>query len=1138
MKKSISLSLRVCIGVCIGLAAASSAVPSPMTAAQTQQAAQSDMIVILRDQLPYAPPTRRAMGARAMSIAESQHAVVNHLQQMRARKVTTFSTINAFATRLSATESAQLLSAHPEVQAIVPDRVIRAPRGAESAKSVTVTSAAGASAASAATSGLCGTLEPEALQLTHTAFLNSSTAQAQTVIDGKGQPVTGKGVKVAFLADGLDPNIAGFIRPDGSHVFIDYQDFSGDPAGTPTPGAEAFGDASSIAAQDDSAGKPLTYDISTFVNAAHPLPSPCNIHIRGMAPGASLVGLKVFSNLNVTTTSSFVQAIEYAVVHDDVDVINESFGGNPYPDNDNDPISLANNAAVKAGTTVTVSTGDAGTAGTLGSPSTNSDVIAVGASTQFRGYAQTGYYVQPLAHGYLSNNISSLSSGGFAQLNARTVDVVAPGDSGWAYCSTNLALYTDCFDFTAAANPAAIQLFGGTSQSSPLTAGEAALVIQAYRSTHGGADPSPALVKQIIMSTATDLGAPTSEQGAGLINSLAAVNVALSIDEGKGRPKARGQGLYTNATGVSIVAEPNAHESRTFTITNTGTTTRHLTPALQMLGTPIAGATLNLHLNPSGEPVFLSPTGAQRSYIEQKFTVPSGAQHLDAAIAFQVSLTSGATPFGYLALLDPSGREAAYSLPQGAASGYAHVDVVSPAAGTWTAVIFTRTSGVGSYTGPVQFTWAAERFVNVGSVHPGTLSLAPGASESVTADFFMPSEPGDAAAGLRFSEAAKDGDASQGLPEIPVSLRALIPVGPSGGAFTGTLTGGNGRPGAGPTQTFEFDVPAGVHNMSLVLQIPDNGYLLEGLLVDPQGMQLSVEPNVDPFGNVQYAMQLFHDNPQPGRWKFVLLQDFTSSGNQTSLGFSARIGFNNAQVTASGLPTSPNTNLSASGKPVTATISVTNTGAISQAYFADARLAKLGVAALPGGLCAASATLPGTGDCYNVPPEVSTVEFIAASTAPIQMDAYNLVGYNVGGTGNPDIFARNIGSNTVLASLTEPEIPYGLWIVIPALIGPYGAAGAPTTPVATSAFAVMKPFDTAVTTDSGDYWTDLILGTSTFNPLLLGSGAQGTITVTITPDSSQVGQTISGYIYIDTINPTVGTGDEVVRIPYTYTVAP
>ena len=114
--------------------------------------------------------------------------------------------------------------------------------------------------------------------------------------------MTGKGVKVAFLADGLDPNLAGFIRPDGSTVFIDYQDFSGDPAGTPTGGGEAFGDASSIAAQDMPNGKPMFFDISQFVNAAHPLPSPCNIRIRGMAPDASLVGLKVFSNLGYTTT--------------------------------------------------------------------------------------------------------------------------------------------------------------------------------------------------------------------------------------------------------------------------------------------------------------------------------------------------------------------------------------------------------------------------------------------------------------------------------------------------------------------------------------------------------------------------------------------------------------------------------------------------------------------------------------------------------------------------------------------------------------------------------------------------------------------------------------------------------------------
>jgi hypothetical protein len=1130
MKDSISFSLRVCVSAVIGLSVAGGAIPNPVTQVQSLQVEQSDVIVILRDQLANQPPMRRAMGSRATAVAASQSSVVGQLQQSRARRVTSFGTINAFATSVSATEAAQL-AAHPMVQAVVPDRVIHAQSHGQSKSQ-----GANASAAAGSSGDLCGTLEPEALQLTNTAFSSSSTAQAQTVLDGNGRPVTGKGVKVAFLADGLDPNIAGFIRPDGSHVFIDYQDFSGDPAGTPTPGGEAFGDASSIAAQDNPHGKALTFDISKFVNAAHPLPAPCNIHIRGMAPDASLVGLKVFSNLGYTTTSAFVQAIEYAVSHDDVDVINESFGGNPYPDQDNDPISLANAAAVKAGVTVTVSTGDAGSAGTLGSPSTDPYVISVGASTSFRLYAQTGYGVQALAHGYLSNNISSLSSGGVAQFAPRTVDVVAPGDLGWALCSSNAALYTDCVDFTSSANPSPVEDFGGTSEASPLTAGEAALVIQAYRSTHRGADPSPALVKRIIMSTATDLGAPTSEQGAGLINSLAAVNVALSIKDDNGQPKARGSGLLTSSTGVSIVGAENTHESQTFKITNTGSTTRHITPALQTLGPAIAGATLNLQLAPSSDPTFINPTGAPRSYIKQKFTVPAGAQHLDAAIAYQVSLSSPATPIVYISLLDPSGRQAAYSIPQGLASGYGHVDIVKPVAGIWTAVIWTRPSGTGSYAGPVQFTWAAEHFVNVGSVYPASLVLAPGATQSITADFFMPTEPGDLAAGVRFTEAAQDG--SVGLPEIPVTLRTLIPTGPTGGSFTGTLTGGNGRPGAGPTQTFEFDVPQGVKIMSLALQVPDSGYLLEGLLVDPQGMQLSVELNVDPFGDLQYGLQHFHGNPQAGRWKFILLQNFTASGNQTSVPFTARIGFDTVQITETGLPDSPSRTISASGTPATFTLNVVNSGSVTEAYFADARLSTLAVSSLAPQPACVAVSLPGTCGLFYVPTQVKTVQFVAKSTVPIQMDAYNDVGYGVGGTGSPDIFAKTIGADTVSASLTEPEIPYGTWIVSPALIGPYGAAGAPAKPVTMSAFALMHPFDSAFAADAGDIWADLTLGTNTFNPLVLASGEGGTISVTITPDTSQVGKTISGYVYVDTFNPFVGTGDEVVRFHYSYTVVP
>ena len=45
-------------------------------------------------------------------------------------------------------------------------------------------------------------------------------------------------------------------------------------------------------------------------------------------------------------------------------------------------------------------------------------------------------------------------------------------------------------------------------QSTPFTAGVAALMIEAYRNAHAGRTPSPATVKQILQSTSNDLGFP------------------------------------------------------------------------------------------------------------------------------------------------------------------------------------------------------------------------------------------------------------------------------------------------------------------------------------------------------------------------------------------------------------------------------------------------------------------------------------------------------------------------------------------------------------------------------------------------------------------------------------------------------
>jgi hypothetical protein len=173
-----------------------------------------------------------------------------------------------------------------------------------------------------------------------------------------------------------------------------------------------------------------------------------------------------------------------------------------------------------------------------------------------------------------------------------------------------------------------------------------------------------------------------------------------------------------------------------------------------------------------------------------------------------------------------------------------------------------------------------------------------------------------------------------------------------------------------------------------------------------------------------------------------------------------------------------------------------------------------------------------------LPTQTRTAQFTATAGAPITMDAFGVTGFFVGLTGAPDVTARSIGPNAVAASLTVPEVPWGEWLLEPTLVGPFEPAGAPTTPVKTSVVVQLKGVDATVTADSGDWWQDVTFGTKTFNPLVLGPGATGTINLTIRPTASQIGQVVRGVIYVDTFNGTVQTGDEVVAVPYAYKVVP
>src|SRR6476660_648222 len=124
-------------------------------------------------------------------------------------------------------------------------------------------------------------------------------------IDAAQQIVNGTGIKVGIIADGIDVNLPDLIRTGGQHVVFDYQDFSGFGTSAPTDGRQAFLAAGMIASQ----GQQI-YDLSGFVNPAHPLPPGCNIKIKGIAPGSSLAVANLSGPNAGFFNSTIIQAVQ------------------------------------------------------------------------------------------------------------------------------------------------------------------------------------------------------------------------------------------------------------------------------------------------------------------------------------------------------------------------------------------------------------------------------------------------------------------------------------------------------------------------------------------------------------------------------------------------------------------------------------------------------------------------------------------------------------------------------------------------------------------------------------------------------------------------------------------------------------
>ena len=235
--------------------------------------------------------------------------------------------------------------------------------------------------------------------------------------------------------------------------------------------------------------------------------------IRGVAPNANLINLRVLDSRGQATDSTVIAAIQSAIQMKNtynIRVLNLSLGRGVFSSYQSDPLCQAVEQAWRAGIVVVVSAGNEGrnnSAGTQGygtitAPGNDPLVITVGAMNTGGTASRT------------DDKITSYSSKGptvFDQVIKP--DLVAPGNrilsleaNGSALVQTYPANQVPLTVYTtlgAKGTPAYFQL-SGTSMAAPMVSGAAAVLLQKNPSL------TPDQVKAILMRTASKFPATTS----------------------------------------------------------------------------------------------------------------------------------------------------------------------------------------------------------------------------------------------------------------------------------------------------------------------------------------------------------------------------------------------------------------------------------------------------------------------------------------------------------------------------------------------------------------------------------------------------------------------------------------------------
>jgi subtilisin family serine protease len=247
----------------------------------------------------------------------------------------------------------------------------------------------------------------------------------------------------------------------------------------------------------------------------------------GIAPGASLVALKVLDYAGNGTVSNVIAALEWVASNynqngHNIRVVNLSIGAPVTESYDMDPLALAAKRLVDLGITVVAAAGNGGNDsaghplwGAISSPANAPWVLTIGASS---------------TEGTLTradDKVAKFSSRGPTLINrAAKPDLVASGVGTVSTIATEASLYAINARYLVAATAGLLRtkpymVLSGTSMAAPVVSGTVALMLQANPNL------TPNLIKAILQYTAEIYpGYHPLEEGAGFLNSLGAVRLA------------------------------------------------------------------------------------------------------------------------------------------------------------------------------------------------------------------------------------------------------------------------------------------------------------------------------------------------------------------------------------------------------------------------------------------------------------------------------------------------------------------------------------------------------------------------------------------------------------------------------------